>query len=89
MDVLLSDLICQVFHLFDTLVLPILDFLGLVKNCERIINYNTELLFPYTKKGSEKGIPIILSLYQSPRIYLHTSFIAINYGPKVEVSTVF
>ena len=38
MDVLLSDLIYQVLHFFDTLMFLILDFLGIVNNCGRIIN---------------------------------------------------
>ena len=32
MDVLLSNLIYQVFHFFDTLMLLILDFVGIVTN---------------------------------------------------------
>ena len=38
MDVLLFDFIYQVFHFFDTLMLIILAFLGIVNNYERIIN---------------------------------------------------
>ena len=38
MDVLLSVLIQKCFHFFDTLMLLILAFLDIVKNCERMIN---------------------------------------------------
>ena len=45
MVVLLSDLICQIFHFFDTLMLLILDFVGIAKKCHYGIRVALHKLF--------------------------------------------